>query len=172
MADWVFFEPSSMSALDQFDEVDEAARGILARETEVRLRGKLDPGADLKNAHRSQAVRVQSEGGRLVISSEDPGEVLQAAAESSRGGAADNEAAGIEGLFEMSSGIPSVRQGADGKTQLVFKTISMENLFGAQKQVQQDARVEETVTEVVRAGIVDAYDESIKETTRRYPQPK
>ncbi len=166
--DWIFFGPKDTAGVARLDEVDAEARTILAGNLQTRLRGRIDPGIDVAAALRAQAVRVTSEGDRMVIDSEDQGAVLAASSEMVAGELGD-EAGSVEELFAPGSGVPSAAQGADGETKLTFRTISLAALFGEQKQQEQDRVVEQTTTDVLRNGVVDAYDQATATVNRRHP---
>jgi hypothetical protein len=55
---------------------------------------------------------------------------------------------------------------------MVFRTIDASKMFGQQEQDEQDRVVEQTVTETVRAGIVDSYEEATHLVEQRYPEDK
>lgn len=165
--DWIYFAPKPQASVDRWDEVDAAAREKLARDLQTRLRGRLDPGIGAAAAQRAQAVRVQSEGDRLVIDQADQGDVLGASSEMVA--AVGEEVKSVDQLFELGSGVPSAVQGPGGETKMVFRTVSLETLFGEQKQDEQDLVVEQTTTDVLRGGIVDAYEEAMNDVARRHP---
>jgi hypothetical protein len=167
--DWIFFSPKGSPALEHSREVDAQARETLARDLQTRLRGRIDPGISAAAAVRAQAIRVQSEGDRLVIDQEDQGAVLAASAGMVAG---DNgqEASSIEQLFELSSGIPSAVQEQDGGTRLIFRTITLESLLGDQRVNERDLLVEQTTTETLRSGIVGAIEEAVTDVARRHPE--
>lgn len=162
--DWIKVDPAPLSALDRFDEVDAAARERLAKDLQTRLRSTIDPGVNLKSAMRAQAVRVASEGDRLVIDSHDQAEVLGASADMVDDDQDDNEVTNVEQLFELGSGVPTV---VDGK--LTYRTISPEALFGNLKSADTSRVVEQTTTETLRMGIADAFDEASRDVSNRNP---
>lgn len=164
--DWIFFGPKDNAGVARLDEVDAEARKSLASNLQTRLRGRIDPGVDVASALRAQAVRVTSDGDRMVIDSEDQGAVLAASSEMVAGDTGD-QAGSVEELFAPGSGIPSASQGSDGETKMTFRTISLAALFGEQKQMEQDRIVEQTTTDVLQNGVVDAYDEASATVNRR-----
>jgi len=50
--------------------------------------------------------------------------------------------------------------------------VAAEDLFNIQKQNEQNRMVEETVTETLRMGIVDAFEDAATEVDRRHPEDK
>ena len=168
--DWVYFEPASVAGIDSANEVDALARENLARRTQEALRSRIDPGISLRDARRAQAVRVRSEGDRLVIDQDDQADVLDAASGMTKEEPDDTVASTVEQLFETSSGVPKAVVGSDGQERLAFRSISIESLFGAQRQTTQDQAIEQSVTENLRTNIVDAYEDAVSEVGRRHPR--
>ncbi|MFQ5351812.1 MAG: hypothetical protein ACE5D3_01925 [Candidatus Binatia bacterium] len=162
--DFIEIVPGPSVGIDRHGEVTDLARERLARSVQMRLRGSVDFGVDRRAAQRAQAIRVAAEGERLVIREEDQAAVLGAAA-----GSASNshEPETIDDLFEPSSGVPKLSNGS-----LLFRTVSAKSMFGVQRQKQMDDGVERTVTDTLRAGIVDAFEESFDEVARRHPEEK
>jgi len=164
IGDFISIEPAPSAALSNPDEVDVSAREDLARRVQLSLRGKIDTGLQAP----SRQVRVAAEGNRLVIDEEDPAGVLAAAGEQVRE-EDQSTVHSVDELFELGSGVPSTRQADDGSIQLVFRTISLDDIFGEHRQEQQDLAVEQTVTETLRTSIVDAYEEAAATVERRHP---
>lgn len=163
--DWIRIDPAQMTALDRFDEVDAIARENLAKELQTRLRTTIDPGISLRAAQRAQAVRVASEGNRLVIDSEDQAEVLGASSETVEEPSDPNIVTNVDQLFELSSGVPSI---VDGK--LVYRMISPSALLGKQQQEnERDRIIEQTTTETLRINIADAFDDATRDVRNRNP---
>jgi len=155
----------------RLSEVDEDAKNRLAEMVQQRLRGKIDPGIDLKSAKRSQGVRVTAKGSRLVIDEKDQAAVLRGGMQPQRD-ISESRAGGMADLFTMSSGVPQAVRNPDGTTTLAFRSVAAEDLFNIQKQNEQNRMVEETVTETLRMGIVDAFEDAATEVDRRHPEDK
>ena len=160
--DWIQFDPAPMAALENEEEVSELAMGTLAKEVQQRLRSTLDPGINLQSAVRAQSVRVTAEGDQLVIDQEDQADVLGGAPKEAEEEGSDLEVTNVEQLFEMGSGVPKVVNG-----KLTYRTVSTETLFGDQKRQEQERVVEQTTVDVLRTGLVDAYEDAIGTITRR-----
>lgn len=167
---WVNFNLRSSTVFSRNDEVEEFARGRLAEQVERNIRTQIDPGIDRKSGVAAGQVKVRAEDDRLVIYSDNPADVLRSSSKQVKGGANPNEASGVEELFKQSSGVPSVHTRPDGSTGLSFKQISVDNLFQEQRAQQQNERIEQSVTETVRSGIVGAYEDAWAEIARRHPE--
>lgn len=169
--DWINIESSPMALDNRLSEIDEEAKNVLAGEIQTRVRGRVDPGIDLKSARRAQKIRAQASGGQIIIDEEDQAAVL-------RGGSApqrdisEARAGGMADLFTMSSGVPDMARAQDGSNQMVFRTIAAKDLFAKQEQDEQNRVVQNTVTDTIRSGIVDAFDEATKKIEQRYPEDK
>jgi hypothetical protein len=160
--------PGTSVGIDRRDEVTENARQRLARDVQLRLRGRVDFGLEPRAAQRAQAIRVTSEGNRLVIDESDQAAVLGAAAGTLR--ESDPSAvANMDELFKQGSGVPRMSTGKDGKPRLVFRSIAARDLFEGQRQRETDSSVEQTVTDTLRTGIVDAYEGAFAEVERLHP---
>ena len=167
--DMIQIVPAEDVRIKYRDEVTELARERLARDVQQRLRGRVDFGVGVNAARRAQAIRVTAKGNRLVIDESDQGAVLGAAGDQ----VAETDptlANNVDDLFEPSSGVPRMHTGADGKPRMVFRTITADQIFAGQEQKETDATVEQTVTETVRAGIVDAYDDALQQVARKHPE--
>ena len=160
--DWIQFDPAPMAALENEGEVSELAMGTLAKEVQQRLRSTLDPGIGLQSAIRAQSVRVAAEGDQLVIDQEDQAEVLGGAPKEAEDEGADLEVTNMEQLFEMGSGVPRVING-----KLTYRTVSTDVMFGDQKRQEQERVVEQTTVDVMRTGLVDAFEDAIQTVSRR-----
>ena len=169
--DWIQIEPAPMALDARLTEIDKEAKEKLASEIQARVRGRVDPGIDLKDARRAQRIRVVENGGSIVIDEHDQDAVL-------RGGMAPQQdisqasAGGVASLFTMGTGVPEVDRAPDGTRRLAFRTVNESELFAAQEQKEQDRSVQETVTETLRMGIVDAVEDAVATVERRYPEDK
>jgi hypothetical protein len=169
--DWIRIDPAPMALDARLSEIDTEAKEKLASEIQTRIRGRVDPGIDLKSARRAQRVRAMEKGGSIVIDEHDQDAVL-------RGGMAPQRdisqarAGSVADLFTMGTGVPQVEEAPDGTRRMVFRTIDENQLFAAQEQKEQDRAVQETVTETLRMGIVDAVEEAAAAVERRYPEDK
>ncbi len=162
--DWINLELQPMAAIDHLEEFTGLVRERLSKDIERQVKGSLDPGVDPKRAIELNALNVKVEGSTFVIKTDDSMKALAFAEGSVKDGTGPSEARSVESLFEMSSGVPEVR---DGK--LVYKTISLEALFGAHEQRQQDEQVQRIVEDTIREKLPDAYDEAFAEVKRRHP---
>lgn len=169
LGNWVNFNLKTGGAFERLDEVEKIARDKIAIGMERNLRTRVDPGISMKSANVAETIRVKTDDNRFVIYSESHAAVLAATSKQMGVGTSDNQATGIEDLFEQSSGVPTAKTRPDGSVGLVFKTISLDNLFREQRENERDQMVEHSVTESMRNGIVDAYDEAFNEVNRRHP---
>lgn len=162
--DLILFDPVPSSPLDNIDEIETEARSRLAVRLQTKLRNVIDPGVDLKAATRAQAVKVVSDGDRFAIQHEDQAGVVnpQVAAEDDD----PNEVGNLEQLFELSSGVPTVK--ADGR--LVYRTISPDVLFGEQRRAIRTQQVEQAIAGSLGNDLVDVYDEAIHDVAQRTPR--
>ena len=115
-------------------------------------------------------MRVKSEGDRFVIHAESHADVLRATSKQVTGDR--QEADGVERLFEQSSGVPTIEKGADGSSKAVFNSIGLNKLFQEQKEAEQQHMIKQAVTETLRTGIVNAYQESMADIDREHPEEK
>jgi hypothetical protein len=168
---WIGINLRTSAAFDKVDEVQELIDKDLAKQIERNVRTRVDPGIDKKAALVAEAVKVKSEDGRFVIYAESQGDVLRASSKQVSKPSSSIDAGSMEDLFSQSSGVPEAEDGPDG-TKLVFKRISVEKLLGEQSDNAQKHMTEQAVTETVRNGIVDAYDNAFAEIDRRHPQGK
>lgn len=169
--DWIHVDSSPMALDQRSTEIDQEAKTTLANQIQSRVRGRVDPGIDLKSARRAQKIRVQAKDGSIVIDEEDQSAVLSGGTAPQRD-ISETRAGGIADLFSMSSGVPEVTRAPDGSNRMVFREIAAEQLFAQQGQDEQNRVVEETVTETVRMGIVGAFDDATKKVEQRYPEDK
>lgn len=168
-SDMIYIDPAP-SALDRHaEEVEQRAKAKLAAGIQARLRANVNPGIDLSSARRAQSIRVAERGGSIVIDESDQAAVLSGGAPR-RQSRVQPQAEGIESLFKPSSGVPVAKREPDGSTRLVFRTISAGQLFGQQRQFEQDRMVEATVTETLRMGLVDAFEAAGSEIESMYPE--
>lgn len=138
------------------DEVDEGLREELAKRIEHRVKSRLDPGIDVRDAKRFSAIRAKEQAGRIVISDKDETNPYS-----------EDGEGGVEDLFTMSSGIPTM---VDGK--LEFRTMNSENIFVRRSQETQDQQVRDIVSNTVQTGIVDDYSKAVQDVENMYPHEK
>lgn len=169
--DSIYIDPAPMALDQRSEEIDQEAKSSLANQIQSRVRGRVDPGIDLKSARRAQKIRVKENDGNIIIDEEDQSSVLNGGAAPQRD-ISETRAGGIADLFSMSSGVPEIARAPDGSNRMVFREIAAEQLFAQQGQDEQDRVVEETVTETVRMGIVSAFDDATKKVEQRYPEDK
>ncbi len=156
--DWIYLVLESHPLTHRRDEVERAVGEDLARSLETRLRGRIDQGIDLRSAERAQAMRVRSEGNRLVI---DEGNDHGIA----RGRAAEPQAkrTQLDDLYHTSMAAPEALE--DGR--VAFRAIAEEDLFGS--QAWQDEIVDRTAQDVLTAELVDAFDRATKKVALEHP---
>lgn len=163
-SDLLLIEPASMSSVDRLEEVEEVARDKIAARLQFRLRSTIDPGVDLRSAVEAQEIHVDAQGDAFVVHPEDQAAVIKPAPVAPPPAPDPNTVTDMNQLFEMSSGVPSVVNG-----RLVYRTVSADTLFGAQKQAAREQMVEQTITAALRDELVDAYDEAFDDVARRHP---
>ena len=156
--DWIYLVLEPHPLTHRQGEVEQAIRGDLARALETRLRGRVDQGIDLRSAERAQAVRVRSEGNRLVIDEGADHGVVRA-----RAPHAQENRTQLDDLYHTSLAPPEVIE--DGR--VVFRTIAEEDLFGA--HAWQDEIVDRTAQDVVMTELVDAFDRASKKVALEHP---
>lgn len=164
--DWIMVEPTSMSSEDRPAEVEELVRQKLATRIGPQLRTRIDPGVNIPGSDRAQKVRVRSEEGRIVIDEQDQAAVLGGTAHASQKNA---PSPGVEGLFQMSDGIPSFVEKGDGSVVPVYRTISPRELFNT-KDSDRDDVVEGVVGNTIQNNFVEVLEESIDEVNRQNPK--
>jgi len=148
------------------DEVNDAIHQKMAKVVERNLRGSVDFGIDPRAAHKAQAIRVEAEGNRLVVRAEDQAAVL------GRGGAEPEEGINMQDLFTMSSGIPSIEVDNVGARRLVYRSISVDQLFEGERKKSRNRSVERTIVESAKSDLGRVINESIDEVERRHPGAK
>jgi hypothetical protein len=162
--DWISFDPAPMSALERAQEVDDEAHAEIAKRAQTRLRARVDPGVRLQDAFKAQAIRVNAEGGRLVIDEDDQGDVLRDREGEQPEEDDDSLVNDVMQLFEPSSGVPKIVNG-----QLTYRQISLRALFGEQKKDEQDRVVEGVLHDTIQSSVVDAYEQATNTIGQRYP---
>lgn len=168
ISNWITFEPNA-KASDKTDEIESIAQTRLARDIQERLRNQIDPGIDIRSARRAQAIRVQAEGGQIVIDEDDQAKLFA-------GGVAEEEndaeppASSLDDLFRPGSGVPEAQTQQDGSTQLVFRSIKASDLFNQQIAGRRSEMVEHVIADVLQTGVVDAVENGIQEVDRLYPE--
>ena len=161
------FTAEPMAAVDHYDEFQDMVRERLDRDIEERAKATLDPGIDPKRASQVASLKVKSEGSRFVIKTDDSAAALAFAEAGVKEAPPSNEAGSVEELFEMSSGVPQIK---DGK--LIYKTVSMDSLFGSQSEEAQNQQLESVVEDTIRNKLPDAYTEAFSAVARKHPTVK
>lgn len=136
------------------------------------IRITVDPGVNRDAAAQAEGVRVKAEDGGFVIFAKSHNDVLRATSKQVGGGKSGVEAGSVGDLFSQSSGVPETETGANGTTKLIYKSISIENLFREQKEKSRDFAIGQAVTESVRMNIGKAYNEAMDEVDRKNPVVK
>lgn len=159
----------TLEAVDDLDPatVDNLAKDRLASRIQARVKATVDNVVSRDAALAGGSIVAKNDGGRIVIRSDDAAEVLRQSSEAAFGPSGDGSGDNAEtpdDLFEQSSGIP--RFSGDGSGQLLFRTISVDSIMRRQAAEQRDQAVERTVTDAVRMGIVDDFDDSVKDVKR------
>ena len=165
---WITFEVDARGG-EKSDEVESFAQSKLAKDVQTRLRNQADPGIDLKSARRAQAIRARAEGGQIIIDEEDQAEIIHGKKEQEE---SDSEppASNLDDLFRPGSGVPEAVNQPDGTTKLVFRSIRAEDLFSQQIKGRRSEMVEQTVSNTLRTGTVEAIEEGFREMERLYPE--
>lgn len=167
---WIYAEPAGPGAETHGEEIDSLAKAKLASEIQTKVRARIDPGIDLRNASRAQAVRSYADEGNIVIDEKDQAELITGEAEDAGpAGTSTTEASTMDDLYSLGSGIPEIIADPDGTTRISFRTIKASSLFG-DRQADQDDTVQSIVTDTLQMGIVDAIDEATSDVNRRYPE--
>lgn len=164
--DWINIQPTGFRLEDHADEWAQLAHEKLAQRLQTSLRSRVDPGINAEDANRAQAVRVKAEGNRLVISEESQGKVLQAAAATV---APARPGASLDDLFTSSLGPPEIIDIDGGGQGVAFRVLKEDQVFNT-VQADRDDAVERVMTDTLRAGIVEAYEEAAGEIAGRYPR--
>lgn len=164
--DWIYVEPVPMAHEGREEEIDLLMKERLATDIQRNLRGRVDPGVDLKSALQAQSVRVRSSGGQIIIDEHDQAAVLTGGQSNIPGAPASQ---GIESLFKLGTGIPTIETGAGGERRLAFRTVDAKKMFTEMAEAGRDTMVEGTVEESLRMNMVDAFEESFDTVRRRYP---
>lgn len=162
--DWFYVDPTPSTAESRLDEVESGALRRLAEELQPVIRNHVDPGVDVKDAARAQAVRVRAEEGQIIIDEDDHAAVLTGGHQFDKPARKDSS---VMDLFAPSTGYPSVT-GRGGKVHLSFREIDEKDVFRVSEEEEVDA-IHRTVTDKLRMGLVDAIEGAITEVKRRYP---
>lgn len=162
MKDWFTFTPQEPPSAEK---VEDLVRGKLARRIQQRVRGVVDHGLSRDAALTAGSVVAEAEGGRIVIRSDDSAEVLRQSTAAAFGKPASDETENPDDLFETSTGIPKLVSDGSGE-RLMFRAISAEAIMRRQAAGQRDQNVEKAVRDSISTGIVDDYDEAIKDVSR------
>jgi hypothetical protein len=139
------------------DEVDDKLRAELAKRIQQRVKNRMDPGIDVRDAKRFSAIRAKEEAGRIILTDKDETNPYSE----------DDGEGGVEDLFTMGSGIPKVVNG-----KLEFRTMSPTNIFVRRSQETQDQQVRDIVSNTVQTGIVDDYSKAVQDVENMYPHEK
>jgi len=169
ISSWITFEPGG-AAIEKSDEIDQIAQTKLAQDIQQRLRNQVDPGIDLKSARRAQAIRVQANGGQLVIDEEDQDKLFGGGVAQAEEDDAQPQAGNLDDLFRPGSGVPESVTQQDGSTQLVFRSIKAKDLFGSQVTARRSEMVERVVANVLQSEVVDAVEDAMGQVDRLYPE--
>ncbi len=166
-SDMIRLEVKPMAAFDHVAELEKLVHDRISTELQHRVRSQLDPGLDPKRAMEIGSLKVTPEGSTYVIHTDDSQKAIAFAESSVKPQRAETEAKSVDSLFEMSSGVPAVQ---DGK--LVYKTVTLETLFGEQKQREQDEQLSHIVEDTLRTQLPDAYEDAFKKMATKYPESK
>lgn len=169
-SDWFRFDLRKSAAFDRYDEVESIMRERLAHDIQTQIRTQIDPGIRRDKGVVAEEVQVRTDGSRFVIYAESQAEVLRV---TSKLMAQSNEqpvrARSIEDLFEPSSGVPTVRTKKDGSTSLVYREISLENIFNEQRRKAEENNVARTIEATVDSNLGRRYEEAFDEVEQRHP---
>jgi hypothetical protein len=167
ITNWISFEPNEKGA-DKDEEVDSIVHKRLAQNVQTRLRAQADPGIDLRSARRAQAIRARADGSDIVVDEDDQAKVIAGAQEPEED--TESQATNLDDLFKPGSGVPEAVSRPDGSTQLVFRSIKEAGLFRQTIRGNQNDAVERTISDTLRSGTVDAFEEAFDEMSRLYPE--
>lgn len=171
VGNWFNFDLKKSAPFDKHKEVSELVDKKLAADVQRSLRTRIDPGLNKKSGAAAEAVKARADDGKIVIETEDLGEILQATSQMAHGSKnKELEAGSVEDLFKSSSGVPQMQTGADGKEKMVYRRIQLEKIFTEQKQQAQDDMIKQTVENTVSTNIGRSYDEAFKEVKDRNPE--
>jgi hypothetical protein len=160
---------SSSPSISNYKEVEALVDTKITAAIERDIRTTVDSGVDRTG---SPGVRVKAKEGGFEIYAKGHDDVLRATSKQMGGGKSPIEAGSVEGLFAQSSGVPESEPGPGGSTKLVFKSISVENLFNEQKEVAKNFAIGQAVTQSVRMNLAPAYNEAMDEVDRKNPVMK
>ena len=121
--EFIDIEPKP-SAWDHSEEIENHVLDSIASDVQVRLRSRLDTGADLYAAVRARSVTVRNAEGRLVIQAEETND--------------DRENTTIDDLFRSTTSTPYIEN-----NKLIFRQIKQQETdrsnLGAVKNSVEDA---------------------------------
>jgi hypothetical protein len=149
---WIYVAPESHPLTERSEQVEADVAGRLASALETRLRGRIDQGVQ-HGAARAQAVRVATDGNRLVIDESDDHGV----------GGAKGAPSTIEDLFHTSTAAPVALE--DGR--VAMRSIDEAHLFGGQDA--NDELVDRVAQEVLREELVDAVEDAVRKVALAHP---
>lgn len=166
--DWINVTLDASPSVNNYKEVEALVDTKLAAAIQRDIRTTVDTGSRAAGA-KAEGVRVKAEDGGFVIFAKSHDDVLRATSKQVQGGKSSVEAPNQAGLFAASSGVPETETGPGGETKLVFKSITVGNLFKQQKEEARDFAVGQAVTQSVRMNLGNAYNEAMDEVDQKNP---
>jgi hypothetical protein len=169
--DWISFDPAPVAQVEHFDDVERSAKEDLAKQIQTRLRNTLDRGTSRQGARRAQSVQATVDGEDIVVNEKDQAEVLgENPAELDRGEGGE-ENTSVDSLFSPGTGVPTIVKARDGSQQAAFRVIKEQDLFGG-SQTALDQTVEQTVTDIVQMGMLEAFEDATRTVESQHPELK
>jgi len=168
-SNWINVSLEASPSINNYKEVETLVDARLAEAIQRDIRTSIDTGISKSSGAEAEGVRVKAEDGGFVIYAKSHDDVLRATSKQVGGGASAVEASSVDGLFSQSSGVPETETGPGGTTKLVYKSITIENLFKEQKETAKNFAVEQAVTQSVRMNLGGAYNEAMAEVDRKNP---
>jgi len=164
---WFRFDLRKSTAFDNYEDVLQRVNDKIGKNIERDLNTQADPGL---NRAPGAAVKVKTEGNRFVITSDNASEILGATSKMAQHDKSEGvDAVSVESLFEASTGVPEIRSRSDGRSDLVFRRIELENIFREQSEKASVESMKNTVTNTVRNRLGDAFEEALKEVEDENP---
>jgi hypothetical protein len=168
---WINVSLETSPSINNYKEVESLVDGKIAEAVQRDIRTTVDTGSRAAGA-KAEGVRVKAEEGGFVIFAKSHDDVLRATSKQVGGGKSAVEAGSMDDLFSQSSGVPEAKTGPGGTTKLVYKSISIGNLFKEQKEKARTFAIEQAVTQSVRMNLGNAYNEAMDEVDQKNPVMK
>jgi hypothetical protein len=153
----------------RYEEVEGEFKKDIGRRVQAKLRTRLDPGVTFRGHQAARSVKVElNKEGSLAITGNEPGkDVMKPKSEERPSAKVLDRSDTVNDLFSPGTGIPSVVE-SNGETRLAFRSVNDTELF-TRRQEDQDAEIKRIVDNTIQMATVDAMEEAVKGTERRYP---